>query len=111
MGCCLLVFGVGDKVVDSKRQASYLSYRQQSTTTTKHDKQDAVRVGKWARGPWAGGAAEEAAVRSETGAVLRCLPLLQPVALNNNYTTCIHTGFQATEVAVFSPRGTAFGGE
>ncbi|KIY95002.1 prolyl-tRNA synthetase [Monoraphidium neglectum] len=63
---------------------------------------DAIEAGKWARGPWAGGADDEAAVLREAGAALVCIPLEQPSSLQRGWTTCLYTGYQATEVAVFA---------
>lgn len=64
-------------------------------------RQAAIRAGKWARGPWAGGPEDEAAVLSDTGASLLCVPLSQPVSVSGAFTTCIYTGYQAVEVALF----------
>lgn len=64
--------------------------------------QDAIEAGKWARGPWAGSLEDEAAIFDETGAALRCFPLQQPVSMWSGYSTCLYSGYQATEVAIFA---------
>lgn len=64
--------------------------------------QEVVAAGKWARGPWAGGAADAAAVEEESGAELRCVPLAQPVSTWGGFNTCLYTGYQASEVALFA---------
>ncbi|PSC69719.1 proline-tRNA chloroplastic mitochondrial [Micractinium conductrix] len=63
---------------------------------------EVVAAGKWARGPWAGGAADAAAVEEESGAELRCVPLAQPVSTWGGFNTCLYTGYQASEVALFA---------
>ena len=60
-----------------------------------------MQDGKWARAPWAGSPDDEAAVLADTGASLLCVPLAQPTALGRSFTTCVYSGFQATEVAIF----------
>ena len=64
--------------------------------------QDVVQDGMWARGPWAGSLEDEAAVYQETGATLRCIPLQQPVSIWSGYSTCLYSGYQAAEVALFA---------
>jgi prolyl-tRNA synthetase len=59
---------------------------------------EAVKEGKWARGPWAGTDADEALVKEETGATIRCFPFEQPQ--HNN--VCFFSGGQASEVAIFA---------
>lgn len=63
---------------------------------------DVVQDGMWARGPWAGSLEDEAAVYQETGATLRCIPLQQPVSIWSGYSTCLYSGYQAAEVALFA---------
>lgn len=58
----------------------------------------AVAAGKWVRGPWAGGDAEETRVKEETGATLRCFPFEQP----QHSGVCFLTEKPAREVAVFA---------
>ncbi|KAI8477112.1 MAG: hypothetical protein J3K34DRAFT_498625 [Monoraphidium minutum] len=70
-----------------------------------YELKDAIDAGKWARGPWAGGAEDEAAVRAETGAALVCVPLAQPVSVSAGWSTCLYSGYQATEVALFARPG------
>jgi hypothetical protein len=41
-------------------------------------------------------------VLREAGAALVCIPLEQPSSLQRGWTTCLYTGYQATEVAVFA---------
>lgn len=58
----------------------------------------AVEAGKWARGPWAASDADEARVKEETGATLRCFPFEQP----EGEKKCLMTGAPAKEVALFA---------
>jgi len=64
--------------------------------------QDVIEAGKWARGPWAGSPEDEAEVFRETGASLRCFPLAQPASLWGGFHTCLYSGYQASEVAIFA---------
>lgn len=61
-----------------------------------------MEAGLWARGPWAGSLEDELAVQEECGATLRCFPLAQPTSLARGYTTCVYSGYQAHEVAIFA---------
>jgi len=63
--------------------------------------QEAVAQGKWARGAWAGSDADEARVKEETGATLRCFPFAQPPA-GEGGRRCFMTGGEAAEVAIFA---------
>ncbi len=38
----------------------------------------------------------------ETGASLRCIPLAQPTSLAYGFSTCLYSGYQATEAAIFA---------
>lgn len=38
----------------------------------------------------------------ETGASLRCIPLAQPNSLAYGFSTCLYSGYQATEAAIFA---------
>jgi prolyl-tRNA synthetase len=58
----------------------------------------AIAEGKWARGPWAGTDADEAQVKDETGATIRCFPFEQPPHSH----VCLKTSKQASEVAIFA---------
>lgn len=58
----------------------------------------AVEEGKWARAGWAGSDDDERRVKEETGATLRCFPFEQPAGPH----TCIMTGGEAAEVAIFA---------
>ncbi|KAK9814281.1 hypothetical protein WJX72_003344 [[Myrmecia] bisecta] len=58
----------------------------------------AVDANKWARGPWAGGDADEKKVKEETQATLRCYPFEQPETVG----PCFYSGQQASEVAIFA---------
>lgn len=58
----------------------------------------AVAAGKWARGGWAASDADEARVKEETGATLRCFPFEQP----EGEKKCLMTGAAAKEVALFA---------
>ncbi|CAN1832039.1 Proline--tRNA ligase, chloroplastic/mitochondrial [Linum perenne] len=58
----------------------------------------AISVGKWARGPWSASDEDEARVKEETGATIRCFPFDQPEGAK----TCLMTGQPAEEVAIFA---------
>lgn len=58
----------------------------------------AISQGKWARGPWSASDKEEQKVKEETGATIRCYPFDQPEGTK----TCLMTGNQAAEVAIFA---------
>jgi prolyl-tRNA synthetase len=61
-----------------------------------------IEAGGWARGWWGGidarGSADEARVKDETGATLRCFPLEQPGGSGK----CFLTGMEANRVALFA---------
>ena len=59
---------------------------------------EAIKEGKWARGPWSGSDEDEANVKEETGATIRCFPFEQPQHSN----VCLMTGNQASEVSIFA---------
>jgi prolyl-tRNA synthetase len=59
---------------------------------------EAISAGKWARGPWAGSDEDEARVKEETQATLRCFPFEQPAHSGQ----CFMTGGAATEAAIFA---------
>lgn len=59
---------------------------------------EVVGQGKWARGHWCGSAADEALVKEETQATLRCFPFEQPQGAG----CCLMTGQPAQEVAIFA---------
>jgi prolyl-tRNA synthetase len=59
----------------------------------------AVAEGRWARGWWAGTDDDEARVKEETGATLRCFPFEQP---GGEAGPCFMTGKGGGEVAVFA---------
>jgi len=58
----------------------------------------AVQEGKWARGPWAASDEDEARVKEETGATIRCFPFEQP----QHNSICFYSGNPASEVAIFA---------
>jgi prolyl-tRNA synthetase len=62
---------------------------------------EAVARGQWARGAWAGSDADEARVKEETGATLRCFPFAQPPPAGGK-RACFMTGGDAEEVAIFA---------
>jgi prolyl-tRNA synthetase len=66
---------------------------------TYEELKECVAQGKWARGGWAGSDADEARVKEETGATLRCFPFAQPAA---GAGRCFMTGAEAREVAIFA---------
>lgn len=57
-----------------------------------------ISEGKWARGPWVGSDLDEARVKEETGATIRCFPFEQP----EHCGKCFMTGNVAIEVAIFA---------
>ncbi|MBC7812873.1 MAG: proline--tRNA ligase, partial [Burkholderiales bacterium] len=57
-----------------------------------------VEAGGWARGWWAGSAADEKQIKDETGATIRCFPFDQPGGTGK----CLYTGETAQEIAIFS---------
>lgn len=59
---------------------------------------EAIKEGKWARGPWAGSDENEARVKEDTGATIRCFPFEQP----QHSHKCFFTGSEASEVAIFA---------
>ncbi|GBG71027.1 hypothetical protein CBR_g8325 [Chara braunii] len=59
-----------------------------------------IAEGKWAKGPWAGSDANEAAVKEETGATIRCFPFDQPES--KTAMKCLFTSAPAKEVAIFA---------
>ncbi|KAL4419636.1 hypothetical protein ABPG77_008577 [Micractinium sp. CCAP 211/92] len=69
--------------------------------TSFYELREVVESGLLARGPWAGSPEDEAAVAEETGARLLCIPLAQPTSLWGGFHTCLYSGYQATEVALF----------
>jgi prolyl-tRNA synthetase len=79
--------------------ARALAFRQANT----HDVGDytlfkAVVEKGWASVWWAGSAADEAKIKEETKATIRCLPLDQPGGAG----TCFYTGQPATQRAIFA---------
>ncbi|HQF00232.1 MAG TPA: proline--tRNA ligase, partial [Anaerolineae bacterium] len=58
--------------------------------------QEAVETG-FARAWWAGDREDEARIKEETRATIRCIPLEQPGGTG----TCVYTGREAHEVALF----------
>ncbi|CAI0403217.1 unnamed protein product [Linum tenue] len=59
---------------------------------------EAISQGKWARGPWSASDEDEARVKEETGATIRCFPFEQPAGTK----TCLMTGQPAEEIAIFA---------
>lgn len=59
---------------------------------------EVIAAGGWARGYWAGSDDDERRVKEETGATLRCFPFEQP----GEPGTCLMTGREANEVAIFA---------
>lgn len=57
---------------------------------------------------WLYGCSQRASTRrpptpaQETGASLRCIPLVQPTSMARGFSTCLYSGYQATEVALFA---------
>ena len=83
------------------QQAIYrkaLDFRERNThdVTSYDELKEAVETG-FARGWWAGDAEDEARIKDETKATVRCIPMEQP----GGSGTCIYTGKPATEVAIF----------
>lgn len=96
--------GLEDTVVEmlaTVQQAIYrkaLDFRERNThdVTSYDELKEAVETG-FARGWWAGDAEDEARIKDETKATVRCIPMEQP----GGSGTCIYTGKPATEVAIF----------
>jgi prolyl-tRNA synthetase len=57
-----------------------------------------IEKGGWARGWWAGSGEDEARIKDETGATIRCFPLEQPGGAG----TCLYTGSKAEKIALFA---------
>jgi prolyl-tRNA synthetase len=64
--------------------------------TTYAEFKEAVEDG-FVRAWWAGDGEDEDRVKDETKATIRCIPLEQPGGTG----TCVYTGKEATEVAIF----------
>ncbi|KAL3680023.1 hypothetical protein R1sor_022979 [Riccia sorocarpa] len=62
------------------------------------DLKSAILEGKWARGYWSGSDYDEALVKEQTGATIRCFPFAQPSAAG----VCLMTGNPASEIAIFA---------
>lgn len=75
-----------------------LDFRESHTwdVKTAGEFQEAVQHG-FARAWWAGDSEDEARLKDETKATIRCIPLEQP----GGSGTCFYTGREATEVAIF----------
>jgi prolyl-tRNA synthetase len=58
----------------------------------------AIEDAKFVRAWWAGSDADEAKIKEETGATIRCFPLAQPTGSG----PCFYTGTQAQRVAIFA---------
>jgi prolyl-tRNA synthetase len=83
------------------QQAIYqkaLNFRESHTwdVNTYDELKEAVETG-FARAWWAGDAEDEARIKDETKATVRCIPMEQP----GGDGVCIYTGKPATEVAIF----------
>lgn len=88
-------------LLDTVQQAIYnraAAFRDSHTVdvSSYEELKEAVETG-FARAWWAGSAEDEAQVKEDTRATLRCIPLEQP----GGQGTCIYTGKPATEVAIF----------
>lgn len=73
--------------------------------TSYDELKDAIEEGRWARGWWCGSDEDEARVKEETGATLRCFPFEQPAEAEVNGGgggKCLMTGAAAGEVAIFA---------
>lgn len=57
-----------------------------------------IEQGGWARGWWSGSGDDEARIKDETGATIRCFPFEQPGGAGK----CFFTGQQAERVALFA---------
>ncbi len=75
-----------------------LDFRESHTwdVSTYDELKEAVETG-FARAWWAGSAEDEARIKEETKATIRCIPLEQP----GGSGVCFYTGKPATEVAIF----------
>ena len=96
--------GLEDTVAEmlvTVQQAIYqkaLDFRNSHTwdVNTYDELKEAIETG-FARAWWAGNAADEARVKDETRATVRCIPTEQP----GGSGTCVYTGKPATEMAIF----------
>ncbi|MBL8162170.1 MAG: proline--tRNA ligase [Anaerolineae bacterium] len=57
-----------------------------------------IEAGGWARGWWGGTGDDEARIKEETGATIRCFPFEQP----GGNGVCFYSGAQAEQVALFA---------
>jgi prolyl-tRNA synthetase len=57
-----------------------------------------IDKGGWARGWWAGSGEDEARIKDETGATIRCFPLEQP----GGEGVCLYTGKPSEKIALFA---------
>jgi len=88
-------------MLDTIQQAIYqkaLDFRESHTydVSTYGEFKEAVQTG-FARVWWAGDSEDEAQIKDEAKATVRCLPMDQPGGTG----TCFYTGKKATEVAIF----------
>ncbi len=60
---------------------------------------EVIQQGGWGRGWWAGSNEDEAKIKDELSATLRCIPFEQPEAAGG---TCFMTGKKAEKVALFA---------
>lgn len=102
--------GIVDAVRDllNEVQANLLADATKFRDSRIHDVADydqfkqVIEAGGWARGWWGGidarGSADEARVKDETGATLRCFPLEQPGGSGK----CFLTGKEADRIALFA---------
>jgi prolyl-tRNA synthetase len=88
-------------LLDSVQQAIYqkaVDFRDSHTQdVTSYDELKEVVETGFARAWWAGSSQDEAQIKEDTRATLRCIPIDQPGGSGN----CVYTGRPATEIAIF----------
>ncbi|MGC9347427.1 MAG: proline--tRNA ligase [Anaerolineae bacterium] len=89
------------EMLDTVQEAIYqkaLDFREShiQDVETYEELKEAVETG-FARAWWAGDAEDEARIKIETKATVRCIPLDQPGGLGK----CVYTGEETSEVAIF----------
>ncbi len=80
------------------RQATEFRDANTHDVSTYDDLRQVIEAGGWARGWWAGSGDDEAHIKDETGATIRCFPFDQP----GESGRCLLTGAPAERLAIFA---------
>ena len=80
------------------RQATEFRDANTHDVSTYDDLRQVIEAGGWARGWWAGSGDDEARIKDETGATIRCFPFDQPGGSGR----CLLTGAPAERLAIFA---------